>query len=934
MAYVLDAESAVRRARQAELDYYAPLRPLIIGPRANLHRYAVVSERAELGVYDKITETAYDYPDKVDGSVVDLSYVKVFADDADINYFSKLIGVNGSCQPSSSYPNRVRAANYVFKEGNGSSRSASFYDRDVQIGDVATVSGVDGVTPVSITTFVTGFVGETVAASIGSASGDANNAITSVAAASVTQTANTPINDVAATASAASYESTADGYVSRTYTVTVTTASSGGDATTGRLRVRSSDGLDDADDVVPSAFGVATDIGAKGAKITFSIESAQSSSSSYGIPEEDFVLGQQWVLTVTQNFTAPTATAAGTYTGTKDANYIITVTRGGAYTDLVPPQITVTTDNGYDQASALSITAAATPFAVGSHGVTVAFNQTKLRKGDVYYIQTTAASEGAYKTLVLQDNVPTALLATEVDLKLFVRKSGVEIPRVRTEGDVVTNWTATADGITLIDGIYIADDEFMDGVDVVPMPLETATLYVEYREWLNTGVGEIASVSARSQIENVLGTVDPDNPLAYAVDKALTNTDGELTQDPSKPGDTTTDVILYLPLGGDPSDSDLWSSAIDLITNDEDVYQIVPLTESSTIQDLFKTHVDEQSDDSVGFYRSVWLKAVLTETGVVVDATTSSDEEVVTATIDATVGVSPTVYRTVNASAKAKFVTNGVRAGDVVRINFGTDDFGEEIYDSYTVASVTSESSLLLSAGPNAAIGVARQIEVWRTYTKDELVDQLIARALALKSSRVRYVWPDTVNDSNGSVNGYYLVSALAGLAGSVPSHQGLRNVGVEGISAVSRSNGFFTNAQLDRLVAGGVFVVSATSSGTVYIRGATTTDTTDVSVREEMIVRNADMIRKAVQDVWAPYVGAGNTSSNLTALLNAALDNLSLKLKSATFTSELGPPIANIKLSNLTSVPGSPDKVTITLETSGLPVPLNQIRITLPVTV
>lgn len=929
--YVLPTADAVARTQAAGRQYLAPLRPVLIGPRAGLHRYAVAGERASLGAYDPLSSTPYDYPNKADGSVVDLSYVKVFASTADLNYFNKYVGSNGSAQPSSTYPNRVRAANYVFKTGNGVDRSAAFYDRDVAVGDVVYVRGVDGGDTYELTTSVTGFAGEAVASTRGSATAEDNNAADQSLSANVTQTSGTPFNDVAATADASAYESTADGYINRTYTITVTQSSTGGDATTGKLRVRSADGLDDADDVTPAAFASPTSIGAKGLTVTFSISGAQSSSSLYGIDEDDLVVGQQWVVTVAQAFTAPTATSAGTYTGTRDATYIVTVTRGGLYAATTKPQITITTDNGYDQSGPTSVTAAATPFAVGNYGVAVSFDGTYLRKGDVYYVEVTAAGEGALKTLVLQDDVPEPIRGTEVDIRLFVRRTDLEIPSVRTYPSDTTNWTADADGITVEDAIEIIDSAFTDGSDYVPVAMDSATLYVQYREWLADGAGELVVLADPDEIEAAFGTVDPDNPIAYAASIALKNTYGELIDDATRPAADTTDRVFCIALGGDPATSSLWTTALEAIEEEDEAFGIVPLTTDTTIQALVRDHVLAQSSDASGFYRTAWFASTLNESVARVSADTTADDAVATATISATPATSPTEYTTVTASANAKFVTSGVAAGDTLRINFGTDAFGEETYDEYTVASVTSETTLVLADGPDAAVGVARKIEVWHANSKTEMVAQLAAAADVWGSDRVRLVWPDRGGFGGTTLSGYYIAAAAAGLTGSVPSHQGVRNVAVAGIDDATRSSRFFTAAQLTDVGAAGLFVISQASDGTVYVRTANTTDPSSVATREEMVVRNADMVKKAIQTTWSPYVGSGNVLSNLQSVLEGAMASLAAKLRAV--TTQLGPNVANLTVSSIAAVDGEPDKVSVTVTAAGLPVPLNQIRVVLPVT-
>ena len=929
MPYTLPAADAVARAQGTSLDFYAGLRPVIIGPRAGLHRFAVATEKTAiaLGAYDPTVDESYAYPGKATGSAVDLTYVKLYADDADLLYFTKLIGVSGTCQPSSTYPNRVRASAYVFKTANDVDRSADFYDRDVTVGDVVQLrrSGT------TFETSVTGFLGETVAAVTSAATTDANNPATQTLSASVTQIIGTPVNDVVATVDASGYDSLADGYINRTYTVTVTQASTGGDATTARLSVVSADGLDDDADVTPAAFGAATAIGTKGLEVTFAIDTSHSSAASYGIDEDDFVAGQQWTVVVAQAFTKPVPTSAGTYTGTRDTTYIVTVTRGGLYTG-TDPQITVTTTNGADSSGPTDVTAAATATAVGQYGVTVAFSGTALRKGDVYYIPVTAATEGAVRTLLLKDSAPSAMLGQEVDLRLFVRRDGLLIPRTRALPSPATNWARDEDGIDVEAGIYIIDSEFTDGDDPVPLPLYAGTLYAEYREWLTTGEGTVYKVATPEDAVTNFGAADPDNPIGYGVYMALQNTAGQLLDDPLDAAATTTDVVVGVNLGGDPTDTTLWTTALELVEDDDEAYQIVPLSTLDAVHDLVVAHVTAQSADAVGFYRAAWLPATLNETAAIVSEDTTDDGEAATATIAADPDATPTAYTIVTGSSNSEFVDKGVRAGDTLRINYGTDDYGDETYDEYEVEAVISNTTLRLVTGPSAAIGVARMFEVWRAYTGNEMVAQLTALAATRDSDRVSLVWPDAVGIGGETISGYYGCCALAGLAGSVASHQALRNVRVAGIDDATRTSRFFTAAQVNDLRAGGVAVITQTPAGEVYVASDSTTDPTGVATINRMIRHHADMLRKAVQTEFAPYVGSGNTVGNLQTLLDAALYALVLRLKGSNFVVELGTPVGAMTISAVTVAAGS-DVATVDIAVSGLPVPLNQIRVSIPVT-
>lgn len=938
----LSAVQAVERAQHMDLAVMARLRPTLVGPVASLRRYPVADERTAGVAYNAALGNTIAWPELAAGEVADRATAEVYLEDARLLYFTKSVGSNGTCLPSTTFPNRVRASNYVFKTGNGTDRSAAFYDRDVAVGDVAKLRAVVASVEYTHTTSVSGFVGEAVAAVVGAAAADAgNHANQGATIPSITQVAGTPVTDVVA-AAGGSYNSLDDGYVTRTYTITVIQASAGGDATTARLRVDSGDGNDDQASVTPSAFGVATPIGTKGVTATFSIDPANSSASYFGLSEADFALGQQWTLTVAQAFTAPAVASGGTYTGLEDDTYIVTVTRGG-----VPAggavQVTVTTARGTDRSGPTTVTGSGVAFAVGSYGVTATITGSQARAGDSYTIAATAATEGALRTLTLADDVPAVLRGVEVELKLFIKQTGVELAATRDLPTPAVNWSTTVGGVTVEDGIYLTDASLTDGGDPVPVPLDSATVFVSYRAWQPAPTSNrLLRAATLAAAEAAVGEADPDNPLGWAAARALANTAGQLLTAPGTQAATTTDVVLLVPTG-DPSVAGNWVTAYEVLEDVEDAYAIVPLTADAAAVAAAKAHVDAQSTDALGYHRVLWTPGVVRELYALVDAATTSDDGVALGTVAAYPGVTPTEYTLLTAtSGNVNFTTAGVRAGDEVRLNYQTDALGRVTYDSYDVLTVLSTTTLRLDGGPPAAVSTPARFEVWRAPTRDELVAQLTAQAAAYAeadedndtqtASRVRVVWPDAASFGGDAVDGPAVCAALAGLTGSVASQQGVRNVGLAGVDAVTRSTGFFTARQLDALVAGGVWVVDADLAGNVYVRGAVTCDTSAVTLREEMCVRNGDAMRFQVDEAAVPFLGTANVTDEVFRMLRSAVLGKSEKLRSSNRVAQLGPPVADMTLVSLTQVLGAPDEVQAVVDIIG-PVPFNRLRQTVNLT-
>lgn len=874
MAYTLPQVLVFQEFEQSPTAVANPLRAVLIGPNAKLFRYDDPDEKTliRLGAYDPDFDEDYDYPGRPTGGLVDQSYFKLYAEDVLLQYFHDAVGAGGTQIAVSGYKNRIRSSTKNYKENivgeTTYARSADFLDRDVAIGDVVDVTGtVDG-EAYTLRTTVKAIVGDLVSSTIAAVDADDDNQDTVLASsASIAQTEG-PYNCVRATADASVYDGLVDGDVAETYTIEVIRGSTGGDLTTATLRVRSASGNDDDDEVTPAAAGSPTSIGTRGLTVTFDPIDGEcnSSASVQDVDADDLVEGQTWVVEVEQAFTAPTATSGGTYTGDFDAKYIVEITRGGSTNDDDKPQITVTTDLGVDVSGPTNVTGSATAISVGTKGVTISFNSTELRKGDIYYIDVTAEYEGNMRTLVLANNMPDDfLVAADLDVTLYIKKASVLIPEKREGSAPEVNYELgdagdTDSGFTVKSGITVLESSWTDDGEEQPLPIAEANLFAEYRAWVSDVADSIYGISDVADLDDIPGAIDPDNPLKFAASKALANNNGV--------------EVLYIAVA-DPDDTDSWQDAIEKLIGYRGLHGIVPLTFDKAIVDLFAAHAQSQSAPEQGRWRSVWATLQADESEAIVDATTSTDEEVVLATTSDDPDVSGNQYRILRVPAgNGQFLTNGVRAGDVVRYQYTTDGWGDETYSTYVVDAVINEDELRLKTGTATAISTPRKIEIWRTYRASELATQLAEKAAAYGSSRVRAIWPDEVGNAGETFAGYFLTAALAALRSGVLPQQGLTNLEIAGIDDVSRTTKLFNRTQLDTMAEAGVWIVTKNEAGSVVTRHAlTTAGYGDLATAEEMIVANADS-RSMV------YLSSLEDLIGITNVVPGTLDVIELRIE------------------------------------------------------
>lgn len=901
----------------------APLYACVVGPHFDLIRYTEATEkqRGALGAYDLTQETCYLWPNRPAGAIVDDNWTKLYADDAWLKYWS-----NPSIMtiPASGDSNRVVASAVNFKTYGIWTRDATLKSRDVQAGDGVRIRGTGiSLAAYDLLTRVTGFEHEEVAAVVSAATADDDNQVAAVAAASGSQTAGA-VNDITMTEDGSAYNGLEDGYVAETYTVEVT---QGGVPTVARMKVTSLSGTDNVASLTPSAFGVATDIGTRGLTAIFSVPSSSStssnssssasslssssnSSSSTGSAAADgvFILGQEFEIDVQQTYDIPTPTSGGDFTGPSDTSYVVTVNRGGDLNELVEadkPIISVSTTTGIDFGGPYPVNKLAA-VTLGNYGVTITLTGDDLLTGDRFIIPVAAEADGAVRTLVLANAIPDDLLGQEVSLDLSIR-GDVEIPLYQLGITTNTNYSQSATEICVEQNIQLTDSGWYEpGTGaLIPIDLFSGGLFVEYRSLLQT----YATHTHTFTLATMPDQVTPDNPFAYGLFKALSNSNGTVVRGMAVPAD---DFAGY-------------QVAINDLSGRDDVYGLVPLTWDRQTQNLFAAHVDELSSPENGRWRVAWLNSeAVEELGVYIE---DAEGDPLLATIVDDDTTSGTQYTKVIIE-DGLLLTEGVIASDIVRVNYGSDDNGNATYESYVIDRVVSEDLAILVTGPDAAINVPSKLEIWRNLTKDEIATDFGQISGTFGNRRDRHIWPDWIGDSGTNVQGYFLCAALSGLRSGVAPHQGLTNVEIAGFDDVRRTTEFFGKPQLDTMAEAGTWIVTQDfETGQVYSRHQLTTgDYTDQNQREDSITSNLDSISIFMLAQFAPYIGKANVTPEFIGLLEIVLGK-ALDTFTESTTQTLGPQIITYEITEIRQHEVLRDRVVATVELT-LPSPFNNFEL------
>jgi hypothetical protein len=966
MAYVKPQVLVFQEFSIIPTEITEPLRAHISGPHAVLHRYSDADEKGQsrLGAYMYDEDKCYLWPQRLAGSRIDYPYTKLHVDNALLLYYDKpisnvdtdVVPVEGKSNWIEAVPGDVEDGEAVFFKANGTAynRSSVFNDRDVKLGDTVYLRSVTGQDCLETTlwTTVAGFASQTVASEIENATGDTNNQATVFALASTPAVGNNFLqiagisNCVKLTeVDGADYSGVEDGAVEETYTIEVIKSSVSGCAAA-KLRVKSASKLDDVAEMATEDLGDEVVIGTRGLKVTFALSAAEgcgSAALAAGVAANAFVVGQKWQVSVRQAYTAVVAIsnnenseAQGSYNGDKNDTYIIECVKGGYIEEGGTnfPQIVVRTAKGLDFSGPTEITNSGDNpgdfFQIGSNGVAVAFTGPggseipKMARGDKWYVKVVSSSAGPVNKLILKHDLPAVMQeATSLDLRLYI-KDDITVSANRIGFAPLVNYEQEPTQLCVKGGIVAYHPEWTDNGVEQPLDLRGGDLFVTYREWVSELCDEVNSISNVADLDQIRGQLDPDNPLKWGVYKALSNSNGT--------------VVKYTAVC-EPDDMDSWVQVLERIKGRDDLYNVVPLTFSKDVHDLFAAYVTNESNEIANNWKAGFFslasrnrRMVVGEGAEIAGVSGNVIADPVLATTSDDPNATNLQYTLLQVPVgSGYFITNEVQPGDLVRYEYAIDAFGETNYSEYVVDAVLSESSLRLYSGTDAAVTTPQRVEIWHNMDRNEIADDVATRAGALSNRRVCAVWPDQVGNAGRLMPGYFLAAALAGLASGVVPHQGLTQVEVAGFDDYTRSYKLFNETQLNRLAEAGVWIVTEDRDGTPYTRHALTTDNLDLNRREEMIRRNVDSISYLFLRRLRPYIGRTNATPGMVGLLRNRVNEIIDFFKSNGYTQELGSQLIDGDIRVLRIHPLLKDRIEIVLDLT-VPAPLNNIELHLVV--
>lgn len=471
--------------------------------------------------------------------------------------------------------------------------------------------------------------------------------------------------------------------------------------------------------------------------------------------------------------------------------------------------------------------------------------------------------------------------------------------------------TANEDAVTIKKDVKVSTAVTDTAAQVV-----SATVYLSYRALRRDIANDFLTITSQSNAEAKIGKVNINNPMSVAASLIA----------------SAVSDMSYRILPIETDDANGYRQALDILSTNEDIYVIVPLTNDKDVVSAYASHCTTLSEPEKSKWRIVYASQEMPSTKVMVEI---NDGQLVKGSTDTECYIKDT--------ANGMFVTNNARVTDFVDIYNASNSYQyslqiiEVLNESVVTCSTTkwmrtSEGYSELEDKVTVASQEAVKYEVVRVLDTQGVADAISGIADSFKNKRLRLVYPDTImlniNSVSEMVPSYYLCVTLGAMRAGYPPHQGFSTIGLSGISRVLRANNMFSDDQLADMAGNGVFwVVQDTPEELPYVLYQTTTDNTQLETAEDSCVAVVDYASRYLKINLKNVLGRYNVNTisvnYVKTVINSVLDDMT-----STSYQYIGPILTGAELLSV-ETEGDKIKPTVHIE---IPYPVNGVDVTLQV--
>lgn len=879
----------------------------VVGPKFLLNRYGketvpgtTFNSAGQTLTFQRMVSGVAEDLD-LDAFAVNLPSLKLYGR----NLEATLATFTAAGNPSFTVP--VLSSPHIIKLSSGhvkgGSLSSGFRNRPVTVGDVVNVVSVNG--GATFKRKVTGLLGVVAAGSFGTegTDGDAGNVAANPtdSTASATQLS-APSGWSISCATPSAFNGLAGAKVGTQYgedfTITVHTA---GAPATATVNISSASGL-------YSATNVAT-VNSGG---NFSITNSNASGALAGVtllltpPSGGLTVGMSFRIRIIGNYSRLSTTqvvAGGEYTGSVDTTYMVRVTgTNSGNTSFSDATVSITDTAGVDDPQYNVELTDNTAIDVGSHGLTIKFHgsgdmpdHAGLRVGDVYYIKAVAGAVSTtnFDRVVLDGPAIDTLTFTNAATELY----SVEF-RLPFTGEIASDahstgvaWTSDGTEMVVTSGAALYISSRSDGYKWCSFVTTIGELVPSYKAAYKVAAGEHAleQIALAEDLTAAAGASDLDNMFGYCAREQLIGAAGV--------------PIFVLNTGGTAVED--YEAALAAIQASDQVYSLLILDASSDIRQAVQAHVQSASADSNMHYRRAVFG--LDSPGSYAVLSKRSDTTNFTATVSPHGGGNKLVT-IIDGADESALTSLGLVAGDLFKL--GTAE--------YPIASVVSDTELLLSSGPDTAVDPAEACTIYKADTAESQIEWLRQQAVSMTDRRITLCWAERPTASvDGSVQVIPVVAGAArmtGIRAALPPQVGLTRQNIPTFTAAPSMYSKYTQAQLDTIAAYGICIFEQpTPASNVRVRHQATTDTSDILNYEESTTVRLDVLSARINVMLDALIGKVNTTDAAVELIRSQLISLlNTARQISTVGSPYGPLIDNYRLVNVRKSASFRDRIEV----------------------
>ena len=471
--------------------------------------------------------------------------------------------------------------------------------------------------------------------------------------------------------------------------------------------------------------------------------------------------------------------------------------------------------------------------------------------------------------------------------------------------------TANEDAVTIKKDVKVSTAVTDTAAQVV-----SATVYLSYRALRQDIANDFLTITSQSNAEAKIGSVNINNPMSVAASLIA----------------SAVSDMSYRILPIETDDANGYRQALDILSTNEDIYVIVPLTNDKDVVSAYASHCTTLSEPEKSKWRIMYASQEMPSTKVMVEI---NDGQLVEGSTNDECYIKDT--------ANGMFVTNNARATDFVDVYNASNSYQyslqiiEVLNESVVTCSTTkwmrtSEGYSELEEQVTVDSQQAVKYEVVRVLDTQGVADAISGIAESFKNKRLRLVYPDTImlniNSVSEMVPSYYLCVTLGAMRAGYPPHQGFSTIGLSGISRVLRANNMFSDDQLADMAGNGVFwVVQDTPEELPYVLYQTTTDNTQLETAEDSCVAVVDYASRYLKINLKNVLGRYNVNTisvnYVKTVINSVLDDMT-----STSYQYIGPILTGAELLSV-ETEGDKIKPTVHIE---IPYPVNGVDVTLQV--